>query len=130
MILTRYLFVVAAGFAGFCSPQDPVDNYPPTGYGAVKGVVTDTAGQVLAGIGISVTSCEGFDFFGDASTNAQGRYQVNGDVPPGGPTPSPASCEIFVGPAFSGPVLSDTISIPFTARREDVIPVVRDFVVP
>ena len=81
-----------------------VDNWgPPAGYAVVAGVVTTAAGTPAADVEVVLTRCASplGGYLGRASTDAAGRYRLEGALPPRGAFPAVAvdtlavRCQVF-----------------------------------
>src|SRR5258705_2466260 len=103
---TRVIGLLSLMVATGCR-HDIIDNWgPPAGFGAVTGVVRDASGTPKPNTLVNITLCESpiGGFLGEAMTNAQRQYRVDGHLPPGGAGGSlnaqtvRITCTWFVGP--------------------------------
>jgi hypothetical protein len=62
---------------------------PPAGYAVVAGTVTNAAGVPVSGVEVMLTRCVSpiGGYLGAASTDAAGRYRIEGALPPRGAFP-------------------------------------------
>jgi len=130
--------LVAAIGASACRSGTIIDDWgPPAGFGAVAGVVRDASGTPKPNTLVNITLCESpiGGFLGEALTNAQGRYRVDGHLPPVGAVGSlnadtvRITCKWFVGP-HGAALASDTVTVPFWRSPGAVQPVQRDITLP
>ena len=118
--------------------NDVVDDWgPPAGFGAVAGVIRDSSATPKPNILVAVSSCEEplGGFLGEASSDQEGRYRVDGSLAPIGLLPSLNAdtvrlhCVLFVGPR-GAPLVTDTVTVPFSQLRSAVVPTIRDIALP
>ena len=111
---------------------------PPAGYGAVAGVIRDSSGTSAPNILVAVSICESpiAGFLGEAASDGQGRYRIDGRLAPVGLVPSSfnadtlrVKCELFVGPRGAA-VVRDTVTVPFSRSPGGVHPAQRDVTLP
>ena len=116
-----------------------IDNWgPPAGYGAVAGVIRDASGAPKPNILVAVSICESpiVGFLGEAPSDGQGRYRVDGRLPPVGVTPASfnadtlrVKCDLLVGPRGAA-LVRDTVTVPFSRSLNSVQPAQRDVTLP
>jgi hypothetical protein len=89
----RLLGCLLLGVAACDRGYTIVDNWgPPAGYAVVAGVVTTAAGTPAADVEVVLTRCASplGGYLGQASTDAAGRYRLEGALPPRGALPTVA----------------------------------------
>ncbi|SRR6266550_2369576 len=135
---TRVIGLLSLMVATGCG-HDIIDDWGHrSGYGSVAGVVRDAAGTAQPSILVAVSICESpiVGFLGEAGTDGQGRFRIDGTLPPVGAVGSSfnadtlrVKCELFVGPRGAA-LVRDTVTVPFFRLQNAVRPVQRDVTLP
>lgn len=133
----RALPLLLLAGANACGDSIVIDDFgPPAGFGAVAGLIQNAAGTPQVGMGVAISRCSApvGGFFGDSSSDASGRYRVDGALAPGfrgvlDVDTVRVSCELFVGPRGT-PLVTDTVTIRFATVHSAVVPTIRDVTIP